>query len=231
MSPSSRATHLRQYLTWKIKKDKKNRYFVLLLQNFPEKYVTQHFVLLPDKANQSCCFNSSASRIKETPETNTDKEFVILKDFIRDQLVSCQIFSGLTIFLWINNQIRMNEEEHNPRLIFVCLFWKIYISKFKITVYSCTSEYNTIPMLAMWAKVIILDWGKHSYYRLGWDKSNNRTVYQDCSWGVLPSRSSIIQITLKRRRKNPDILHPFPDDTVVIKSLIKYLLELYCRLW
>ena len=29
MSPSIRATHLRQYLTWKIKKDKKNRYYVL----------------------------------------------------------------------------------------------------------------------------------------------------------------------------------------------------------
>ena len=223
MSPSSRATHPRQYLTWKIKKDKKNRYYVLYyktsLRNMS--HSTLSYCL-----TKPCCFNSSASRIKETPETNTDKEFVILKDFIRDQLVSCQIFSGLTIFLWINNQIRMNEEEHNPRLIFVCLFWKIYISKFKITVYSCTSEYNTIPMLAMWAKVIILDWDKHSYYRLGWDKLNNRTVYQDCSWGVLPSRSSIIQITLKRRRKNPDIFHLFPDDTVVIKSLIKYLLEL-----
>ena len=125
MSPSSRATHPRQYLTWKIKKDKKNRYYVLLLRNFPEKYVTQHFVLLPDKANQSCCFNSSASRIKETPETNTDKEFVILKDFIRDQLVSCQIFSGLTIFLRINNQIRKNEEEQDLSL--KCSAWKSFV--------------------------------------------------------------------------------------------------------
>ena len=146
MSPSSRATHLRQYLTWKIKKDKKNRYFVLY-------YKTS----LRDMSHStlSNCLTKPTSHVastplqvafKETPETNTDKEFVILKDFIRDQLVSCQIFSGLTIFLRINNQIRMNEEEHNPRLIFVCLFWKIYISKFKITVYSCTSEYNTIPM-------------------------------------------------------------------------------------
>ena len=77
------------------------------------------------KANQSCCFNSSTSRIKETPETNTDKEFVILKDFIRDQLVSCQIFSGLTIFLRINNQIRKNEEEQDLSL--KCSAWKSFV--------------------------------------------------------------------------------------------------------
>ena len=55
---------------------------------------------------------------------------------------------------------------------------------FKLTVHSSTSEYNTILMLAMRAKLtvtlhVILDWVKLKHYRRGWDNLNSRTLYQD----------------------------------------------------
>ena len=86
----------------------------------------------------------------------------------------------------INNQLFQPQPDLSLSLTLDLVRQKHRMSKlwFKLTVHSSTSEYNTILMLAMRAKLtvtlhVILDWVKLKHYRRGWDNLNSRTLYQD----------------------------------------------------